>query len=324
MVVYKVQLFLINYGGIIVISLLLIKQIAQLFLIMIMGFALVKTQLMKVEESKSLSMIVIYLIMPCVIINAFQVEYTESIRNGLILAFMAAVLIHIMLLILIKVLEKIFHLDAVEKTSIIYSNSGNLIIPIVTSVLGKEWVIYSSAFLSVQIILLWTHGRMVLCEERKIDFKKILLNINMITIFLGILLFVTRIQLPNIIKGTMESISVMIGPISMIVTGMLIGNMKFKQIFAFKRIYIVTFLKMIVCPVMILLLLKYGGMVNLLSNGKMILLISLLATITPSASTITQMAQIYGKNAEYASAINVVTTIICIVTMPIMVLLYQA
>ena len=43
------------------------------------------------------------------------------------------------------------HLDAVEKASMIYSNAGNLIIPIVTAVLGKEWVIYSSAFLSVQL-----------------------------------------------------------------------------------------------------------------------------------------------------------------------------
>jgi predicted permease len=299
------------------------KQIGKFFFIMAMGFVLVKTRLMKVEESKSLSMVVIYLIMPCVIINAFQVEYTQSIRNGLVLALVAAVLIHVVLIILAKVLERIFHLDAVEKASIMYSNSGNLIIPIVTSVLGKEWVIYSSAFLSVQIILLWSHGRMVLCEERKIDFKKILLNINMITIFLGILLFVTRIQLPDIITETMESVSVMIGPTSMVVTGMLIGNMRFKQVFAYKRIYLITFLKMIVCPIIILLLLKYGGMVNILPDGKMILLISLLATITPSASAVTQMAQIYEKNAEYASVINVVTTIFCIITMPIMVWLYQ-
>lgn len=305
------------------ISLLLMKQIAELFLVMVMGFVLVKTHLLKTEESKSLSIVTLYLVMPCVIINAFQVKYTESIRNGLLLAFAAAVLIHIALLILVKVLEKIFHLDAVEKASIMYSNAGNLIIPIVTSILGKEWVIYSSAFISVQLILLWTHGRMVLCEEKKIDLKRILLNINMITIFVGILFFVTRFQLPDIIKKTLESVSAMIGPISMVVAGMLIANMSFKQIFAYKRIYIVTFLKMIICPVIILLLLKYGGMANLLSDGKMILLISLLATITPSASIVTQMAQIYGKNGEYASVINVVTTIVCIVTMPIMVWLYQ-
>ncbi|AQR94893.1 AEC family transporter [Clostridium saccharoperbutylacetonicum] len=305
------------------ISLLLMKQIVVLFFIMIMGIILVKTKLLKAEESKSLSIVSIYLVMPCVIINAFQIKYTESIRNGLILAVIAAVLIHIALLILITVLGRIFHLDAVEKASIMYSNSGNLIIPIVTSILGKEWVIYSSAFLSVQLVLLWSHGRMLLCGERKIDFRKNFSNINMITILVGIVLFVTGIQLPEIISKTMESVSVMIGPISMIMIGMLIGNMKFKQIFAYKRIYIVTFLKMILCPFIILLLLKYSGMPNLLTDGKIILLISLLATLTPSAVTITQMAQIFGNNEEYASAINVVTTIVCIITMPIMVWIYQ-
>ena len=305
------------------ISLLLMKQIGELFLMMLMGFIVVKAKLIKAEESKSLSIVSLYVIMPCVIINAFQIQYSESVKNGLILAFIAAILIHIVLLILVKVLEKIFHLDVVEKVSVIYSNSGNLIIPIVTSVLGKEWVIYSSAFLSVQLIVLWTHGRMVLCGDKKIDLKKILLNVNIISILLGILFFITRIQLPNIINETMGSVSVMIGPISMIVAGMLIGNMNLKQVFSYKRIYLINFLRMILCPVVILLILKYSGLANFSPDGKMILLISLLATITPSASAITQMSQIYGKNAEYASAINVVTTIVCIITMPIMVWLYQ-
>ncbi|MGJ0909199.1 hypothetical protein [Clostridium botulinum] len=53
------------------------------------------------------------------------------------------------------------------------------------------------------------------------------------------------------------------------------------------------------------------------------MLISILATITTSAPTVTQMAQIYGKNAEYPSIINVGTTIVCIITMTIMVWLYQ-
>lgn len=306
------------------ISLLLMKQIAQLFLIMLMGFILVKAKLLKAQESKSLSIVALYLVMPCVIINAFQVKYTQSIRNGLILAFVAAILIHITLLILVNVFERIFHLDPVEKASIMYSNAGNLIIPIVISILGKEWVIYSSAFISVQLILLWSHGRMMLYKEQKIDFKKIFFNINMISILFGILLFITRIQLPEIITKTMESMSIMIGPICMVVVGMLIGNMSLKQIFVYKRIYMVTFLKMIVCPIIILLLLKYSKIGNLTSNGDMILLISLLATITPSASTVTQMAQIYGKNGEYASVINVVTTMVCIVTMPILVWLYLA
>ena len=56
---------------------------------------------------------------------------------------------------------------------------------------------------------------------------------------------------------------------------------------------------------------------------RLLTLVSRFAICTPSASTLTQMAQVYGKDADYASAINVVTTLLCIVTMPLMVALYQ-
>jgi len=53
------------------------------------------------------------------------------------------------------------------------------------------------------------------------------------------------------------------------------------------------------------------------------LLVTLLAAITPTASTIPQMAQLYDQDAAYASAINVMTTVVCVVTMPLMVMLYM-
>lgn len=305
------------------ISLLLMKQIMELFLAMAMGVLLAKKNLLKPNESKSLSVVVIYLVMPCMIINAFQIKYTDNIRNGLILAFVAAILIHIVLLILAQVFGNILKFDSVEKASIIYSNAGNLIIPIVTYVLGKEWIIYSSAFISVQLILVWTHGRILLGTERKIDLKKIILNINVIAIIIGVLLFFARIQLPDIIISNIESVGNMIGPICMIITGILIGGMNFRKVFAYKRVYMITLFKMIIFPSIIMIMLKYSGMINLVSDGKMILLISLLATIAPSASIVTQMAQLNGGDADYASVINVVTTIVSILTMPIMVWMYQ-
>ena len=53
------------------------------------------------------------------------------------------------------------------------------------------------------------------------------------------------------------------------------------------------------------------------------LLITLLACTTPAATTLTQFAQVFGKDARYACAINVLTTILCIATIPVMVALYQ-
>ena len=70
-----------------------------------------------------------------------------------------------------------------------YTNSGNMIIPLITAMMGNDWVLYSSAFITVQLVLIWTHCRMMLCEDERFDIKKILLNINVIAIIVGILLF---------------------------------------------------------------------------------------------------------------------------------------
>ncbi len=77
------------------ISLLLMEEIAKLFAIMLMGYAVVKAGLMKSSESKSVSVIMVYLVILCVIINAFQVKYTPEIQKGLILACVAAIAVHI-------------------------------------------------------------------------------------------------------------------------------------------------------------------------------------------------------------------------------------
>lgn len=305
------------------IAIILAKKILSLFLIMAMGAALVRTKILKAEESKSISVVTLYLVVPCVIISAFQIDYTEEIRNGLLLALAAAVIVHIVLIVLTEILGKIFHWDPVEKASAIYSNAGNLIIPIVTTLLGKEWVIYTSAFLSVQLFLLWSHCKMILCGEKSIDLKKIITNVNMIAVLVGVVFFICQIHLPSVVQDSIDTVASMVGPASMIVTGMLIGSMDLKKLLSFKRLPIMVFVCLIAYPLFILLILKYSGLARLVPEGETILLITLLATITPSASSITQMAQVYGRDADYASAINVATTLFCIVTMPLLVLIYQ-
>lgn len=305
------------------ISLLLMNQIIQLFIMIFMGFIIVKAKLLKAEDSKILSVIVLYLIIPCVIINAFQVNYTKDTVQGLLITLAASVLTQIILLIVISVSGKFLHLNEVEIASIYYSNSGNLIVPIVTFILGKEWVLYGCVFMSVQLVFIWTHCKKIISRESTYDWRKIVLNINMISIAIGIVLFLTRIHLPAIINNTLSAVGSMIGPASMIVTGMLFAGMDFKQIFANKRVYFVSFLRLIIIPVIALFLIKCSQLSTFSSNGNKLMMIVFLAIITPSASTVTQMCQVYGNDSQYASAINVVTTLLAIVTMPLMVMLFQ-
>lgn len=305
------------------ISILLMQQIVQLFLMIFMGYLIVKTGLVRDDDSKVLSKIILYLIVPCVIINAFQVDYTTDTVKGLLIAFAASVMTQVILLVVISVAGRLLHLNEVEVASVYYSNSGNLIVPIVTFILGQEWVLYGCVFMSVQLVFLWTHCKKIISREASYDWKKIILNINMISIFIGVILFFTKIRLPEIIGNTLASVGTMIGPASMIVTGMLFAGMNLKQIFANKRVYFITFLRLIAVPLIALVLIKLSNLASFSADGNKIMLIVFLAIITPSASTVTQMCQVYGNDSKYASAINVMTTLLSIITMPVMVMLFQ-
>lgn len=305
------------------ISMLLMEQIVELFIMIFMGFAIVKAGIVKDEESKVLSKIVLYLVIPCVIVNAFQVDYTAQTVKGLMIAFVASVILQIILLIIVAVMGKVLSLNEVEVASVYYSNSGNLIVPIVTFILGKEWVLYGCVFMSVQLVFLWTHCKKIISRERSYDWKKIVLNINMISIAVGVVLFFTRIRMPEVIDNTIGAVGNMIGPASMIVTGMLFAGMNLKQIFVNKRVYFVSFLRMLIVPLIALVLIKGSRLANLSADAPKIMLIVFLAVITPSASTVTQMCQVYGNDSQYASAINVVTTLSAIITMLVMVLLFE-
>ena len=120
------------------ISLLLMQQIAQLFLILIMGYAVVKVGLLKASDSRVLSVVMVYLVTPCVIINAFQIDDTPEIRKGLLYSMAIAAAIHVVLLVLSALLSRPLKLDAVEQVNVIYSNAAALVIPLVKALMAMR------------------------------------------------------------------------------------------------------------------------------------------------------------------------------------------
>lgn len=305
------------------ISLLLMEEIIKLFVIMFMGYAVVKAGLMKSSESKSVSVIMVYLVIPCVILNAFQVEYTPDVQKGLLLACAAAVAVHILFLLLTAILKKPFHLDVIERATIIYSNAGILVIPLVQELLGQEYVIYSSAYIAVQLILIWTHCKNMLCEEDKLEWKKVLLNVNIISIIAGVVLFIFRIQLPSGAQDVLNMMNNMIGPLGMLLAGMVIAEVPLKTVFTRKRSYLSAALRLFIYPVFVLGLMKVIQTFASIQDSKQILLTVYLASITPACATVTSMAQLYDKDAAYSSSLYVLTTLLSIATMPVMVGLFE-
>ncbi|MBQ8598605.1 MAG: AEC family transporter [Oscillospiraceae bacterium] len=302
------------------IALLILKQMIKFFLMLMMGYAIVKKGILKSTDSKVLSSIAVYLVTPCVIINAFQIDYTAEAVQGLLLALGVAVCIQMIFLTLISTVGK--KLPAVERASIMYSNAANMIIPIIQAVLGQEWVLYTSAYIAVQIVMMWTHCRSMLCGDKGIDWKKILTNLNIISIIIGVALFLAGIHLPAVVTDTFSSLGSLMAPLGMIVLGMLMADADLKKIFLNPQIYKIAATRLLICPLLMLTLIKVTGAYHFLPEAPTILFVSFLATCTPPAVNITQMAQIYGKDAQYSSSINVVSICLCLITIPIMAGLY--
>ena len=277
-------------------SILLAEQILSMFLTMIVGYIIVKIGLFKETDSKIISNMVVYICSPCVIIDAFQIELTDDKLQGLLIAVVAAICVHIVMIGGTKLMEKPLHFNRIEKASVIYSNSGYLLIPLVGNVLGKEWVFY----------------------------KEIFLNPNMIAMFLGMLMFISRIRLPQVIGTCVSSFGDMISSASMLVIGMVIGNVDLKWVFRQKRPYLICFIRLIFYPVIGAVAFGVLGSMEIHPDAEYILMIVFLATAAPVAAMVTQLAQIYDQDVKYASVINVMSVIFCIITMPCMVMLYES
>ena len=318
------------------VSLILTEQIIKLFIILLLGFLLVKLGLLKASDSKSVSVILVYLILPCMIINAFQIDYTPQVRTGLIFTIAASVIVHLIFIAVTALLKRLLGLDTIEQMTVIYTNGGILVIPLVQAMLGDDYVIYSCSFIVVQIILLWTHCKQKLCSGQKLELKSIFLNANMVAIYVGIILFFTQIHLPDVIGGTIDMLANMVGPMGMLLAGMAISEVPLKHVFMTGRNYLVVLLRLFVDPGILLAGFKLSGAAStpvntgtalsgaagMILDGKNILMIVYLACITPACATVTSMAQLYDSNAAESSMFYVLTTICSIISMPVMIFVY--
>ena len=300
----------------------LAKKIAELFLILFAAAALVKTGILKAENSKILSRMSLYFITPCVIFNSFQKELTAEIGQGLLTAVALAAGFELLFFLIAAVLRRVWKATEVERASIVFANVGNLVIPLVSFVLGQEWIIYISAYIFVFNLLFWTVGIRMFDRESALSIRKILLNPNLLATWAGLITLFTRLKLPEPVALAFSDVAAMIGPLSMMITGMMIGGMTFRGMFSNRRVFGVIFFRMILASG--LAVLAAALVVRFLPVDRNIVMIMLLGAIAPSASNINQVAILYNREAGYASAINVLTTLSCIVTIPLWFMLFEA
>ena len=299
---------------------LLIHKILSLAMIVAVGFLLVRFGPLESRDTKGLSRLNCYLIMPCSIFGAFQMNRSPEILRGLSYVLLGAALIHGLYLLTTAVLRRPLKLTGPQQASAFCTNAGNLIIPLVTAMLGKEWVIYTCAYILIQTVLLWSYVKNLICRQKGVDLKAILLNPNILALLAGGTLFLLNRPLGGVVGETVSAVSSMVGPSSMLVIGMTMGSQDMKKVLLKGKVWLTASLRLLVYPGLALGLLLALG--RLIPQGVPYFLITMLAASAPSAAVITHICQLYDRDSGEASAICTVTTLLCTLTIPLMIFLY--
>ena len=213
------------------VSWLLVQQIASMVLMGLAGYGVGKLKLITGEQSRVLSCMCIYLAVPCSLMTSFNTAMEADKLTGLLLALGAAVLLHLLYLALNGLMNRSGHgLAPEEQASVIYNNAGNLILPMVMAILGQEYVIYTSVYMLVQNILMWTHGQKLMGGAQQFDWKKIVTTPAIAAILAGLALFVTGLRLPGPLVTAMEGLGSCMAPLSMLVIGILFSELDLKRV----------------------------------------------------------------------------------------------
>lgn len=305
------------------ISLLLLENLLSMLLIAIIGYIVARKGLMSDKECAAFSRLVVNIFMPCMIMKAMQIELTEERIRGFVVLFVFALIVHAVWIILGRVLNKTIRLSAVEEATLIYSNAGNLIIPLVSALFGEEYVFYSCVFTIVQLVFMWTHGVSLIRESKSIEWKKILLNPNILSVVVGACLLVTKLPLPKPVTSAISSLGSMVGPCAMLIIGMTIAKQDLLSVFKMKRAYFVAVGRLVVFPALILVCLYLSGYLAKNPESLTLFQIAFLAVSAPPAATVSQLAVMYDRDAVNASIFNVMGVAGCVVTMPVMMYLLQ-
>ncbi|MGN0363447.1 MAG: AEC family transporter [Bilifractor sp.] len=302
----------------------LVESLVALLLMGIAGFIAVRSGLVKSEDSKVLSKLVVYLLTPCMLIHACEAEISADERQSFLFALVVSAILQVLMVLLAAFLRRPMHLDAVEETSMVYTNCGNLILPLIQMAYGDQMVYLAIPYQITFNVLLWTHCISRLCGQKKYSLKSVVCNPNIIAIAVGSVMIFCGLHLPEVADSAVGALGNMVGPGSMLVIGMVVAGSSLKTVFSMKRAYLVSLFRLIIFPLVcigILYVIVHIAGLSLYTDAAEIVL---LAAAAPAGSTIPQLSVVYGQDSLKAGAINILSTLLCVLTLPLMVMVFRS
>lgn len=294
------------------------NKIIAMFVIGAIGMICYKAKIIDERTNEKLSDVLLLLVSPLLIFTSYQQEFEAEKLHGLLLAILLAAVSHLIsILVSILFIKKRPGSDyEIERFSTVYSNCGFMGIPLIHGIFGSEGVFYVTAYITVFNVLCWTHGVILMTGKQTLKSSvKALLTPCIFAVVLGFLSYICRIVLPPILLEPITTVANMNTPLSMVIAGVSIASSNIPAMLKKKRVYYICFLRLLLIPVLAVAALKAFHI------DQMITTTMIVSTACPTAASGTLFALRYHKNAVYASEIFGMTTLLSVVTIPLVVLL---
>lgn len=286
-----------------------------MFLYMFAGYILFRTEKLTIRGSRDIAAILVWLVIPAVIVNSFCVEFS---RLKLIQLVQSALISALGIGIAMIIAALIFKNHPIDNFGCAFSNAGFVGIPLVQAALGNEAVFYIVAIVAMMNMLQWSYGVKVITGERSmVGLRHLIINPIFVSIIMGLIIFVTGTgaHLPDIISSTLSGLSSLNAPLAMLVLGSYLAQSDMKKMFTSGHLYWVSAVRLLIIPAVTLLVFRF------IPIEHSIFLTVFIALSTPAGANVAVYANLYDADYPYACQVVAITTLISIITLPLMILI---
>ena len=306
----------------------IIAALAKTFIIILPGYIVTKLGIINSQHTAGMSSLITCVTYPCLVITAMQMEFSMQVLNNckyVVLIFLGAV---VCALIVSKSVAKIVKLPP-ERAGIfafmlVFGNTGFIGLPVLNGLLGSEAVFYGALCDSSYDIFMFTIGITLIRNGASDDDMTLgqtlkgLINPCLIGVLIGLTLYICGITLPEVIAAPVERIGNVTSPLAMMVVGSHLAHVRIRDLFTSGHAYLVCLMKLIVFPLIALLIVKLTiGTDTLLAS------VIVLQAAMPVAMLSVIFSERYKGDVSFASTGVMMTTLMCIITIPLHAILLQ-
>ena len=284
---------------------------STIFLLILAGFAVRRARLVNEQGQKNLTDLVIYLILPCNILQAFATGADREKLGAYLSIFLVALALQFFSLFYGKILFGRYP-EGKRKClqyATICSNAGFIGNPLMEGIWGMEGLAMASVYLIPLRVMMWSNGLAVFSGEsdRKTVIRRVLTHPCILACALGIVLLLTGFRLPDAVLAPVKSIGQCNTAMSMLVIGMILERMELRS-FLDRDALLFSLHRLILLPGIVFLILR------LLPLDAEVVKISTLLTAMPAGATTSILAEKYGMEPEFATKIVIVSTLLSLPT----------